>query len=88
MPFTIKNAVDAGRKGGLAVKDPTVIRNKQINLRVSHAEAEMIDGVAVVNGLSRTELIVRAVKEFGRCKYRTGVWKCECGGIDRCSFFT
>lgn len=70
MPFKKgENASAAGKKGGLASgrwkgKDPSTSRNVNILLKVSPTEADMIKSKADKAGLSRVELVVRAVKNY------------------------
>ena len=70
MPFNSKTASAAGKTGGRksAAKrwneKNTTVRDKQIKLTVTHDELAMMNVKAATAGISRTELIVRAVKEF------------------------
>ena len=71
MPFSTETAHTAGRKGGkqsAAVrwgdKDPKTVRNRNIRLAVSQRELELIDATAYREGVSRVELVVRAVIEY------------------------
>ena len=68
MPFNSNTAVAAGQLGGKLRaaemwkdKDPATNRTKSILLKVSPSEFDMIADKAKAFGVSRTELIVRAV---------------------------
>ena len=64
MPFDSTTAATAGRKGGQrTTKAPESVRNKPLYVRVSQKELNMIDAKAKNEGLSRVELVVRAVSE-------------------------
>jgi len=67
MPFNKKTAVTAGRKGGgkrWKDKDPSTVRKKKILISVSENEALVIEEKCKEHGLSRTELIIRAVADY------------------------
>jgi len=71
MPFNESNATESGKKGGKrsaevrwGAKDPDSVRNKNISIAVSRNELSMIDCKAGAEGVSRAELIVRAVREY------------------------
>ena len=67
MKFDKDTAAAVGRKGGTnrwRSKDPSTKRDRLLSLAVSCAEQEMIEVKAKDVGLSRTELIVRAVREY------------------------
>ena len=64
MPFNKENAVNYGSKGGKVTKPPGTVRDKQLRLAVTQAELDAIDEKAKAFKLSRTELIIRAVKEY------------------------
>ena len=53
-----KNSV----KKRMAGRDPKTIRNKKLGLRVSENELQMINDNAKAASLSRTEFLVRLVK--------------------------
>ena len=63
MPFDKEAATVAGRKGSRA-KDPAIKRTKMISVALRPEELDMIDNKAKAAGTSRTETIVRAVKEY------------------------
>ena len=67
MPFNRKTAAVAGRKGGgkrWRDKDPSTVRKKRILISVSENEDEIITEKCKALGLSRTELIIRAVADY------------------------
>jgi hypothetical protein len=67
MPFNKDTAAAAGRKGGgnpRKGQDSANFRTKQIPVKVSPAEYDAITDKAVALGLSRAELIVRAVAAY------------------------
>jgi len=67
MRFDKDTAAAVGRRGGSnrwRSKDPATKRDRLLSLSVSCAEQEMIDGKAEAESVSRTELIVRAVREY------------------------
>ena len=67
MPFDDKSASVAGSKGGKARwrhRSPEDRRDKKITITVSQAEADTIDGKAEELNISKTELMVRAVKKY------------------------
>ena len=71
MPFDSKTASTAGKIGGRrgaakrwGNKDPVTIRNKSLRLVVTHEEFDMMNVKAAAEGISRTELIVRAVRRY------------------------
>jgi len=71
MPFNDKTPREVQKKGGANSaakrwrdKDPSTIRNKRVPIDVSEQERQMIDSKAAEHGLSRTELIIQAVKKF------------------------
>ena len=73
MPFDSKTAKIAGSAGGQlsaakrwGEKDPITVRNKPLRLTVSIEELNMMDAKATAEGISRTELVVRAVREYKR----------------------
>jgi hypothetical protein len=75
MSFDSKTGQSAGRKGGKqsAVrrwggKDPASKRDKSMRLSISGDELSMIDAKAITDGISRTELIVRAVRVYQSVK--------------------
>ena len=45
-------------------KDPSTIRDKRISLALTQSELDSIDAKAEATGISRAELIVRAVREY------------------------
>ena len=68
MSFNKETAAAAGRKGGKnrgKGKDPKTLRNKSFFISVTSSEFEDITSKAALMGLSRVELIVRAVKAYG-----------------------
>ncbi|MCL2010591.1 MAG: hypothetical protein FWG71_08640 [Synergistaceae bacterium] len=76
MSFDSKSARAAGQVGGKrsaakrwGEKDPVTIRNKPILLRVTHDELDLMDAKAASEGISRTELVIRAVREYGGVKH-------------------
>jgi len=67
MPFDDKTASVAGSKGGKARwkhRNPEDKRDKKLMITVSQNEADEIDGKAEALKISRTELVVQAVKNF------------------------
>jgi hypothetical protein len=67
MPFNKDTAAAAGRKGGKLNKrdkDPANFRTKAMPIQVSQAEFDMIATKAQTLGLSKVELIVRAVTAY------------------------
>jgi hypothetical protein len=64
MPFTKDTASAAGRKGGKATKNPAKVRNKSVYIVITESELAMLDEKSEAEGVSRTELIVRAVKKY------------------------
>jgi len=71
MPFNSANATSAGRKGGKASaearwggKDPATIRNRSLRLAISQEELGLLDAKAGAEGISRVELVIRAVKAY------------------------
>jgi len=67
VPFNPETAAAAGRKGGpnrWRDKDPTTTRSVGIHPKLTPDELEMIDSKAAEEGVSRVELIVRAVREY------------------------
>ncbi len=67
MPFNSNTAAAAGRKGGKLNKqdkDPANFRTKAIPIKVSPVEFDAINDKAAALGLSRAELIVRAVAAY------------------------
>ena len=67
MPYDSMSGSKAGKKGMASRwgdKDPNSVRNIQFSLRVSKDEAEYIDAKAKKLNISRTELVVRAIKEM------------------------
>jgi hypothetical protein len=70
MPFDSKTARTAGSAGGRrsAAKrwaEKTVIRDKAIRVVITREELDMMNAKAAAEGISRTELIVRAVRDYG-----------------------
>ena len=63
MPFTSETAAEAGRKSRIR-KDPAVIRKIYLPLRITQGELDMIADKAKAAEISRTELIVRAVRDY------------------------
>ena len=67
MPFDSKSGADAGRKGGpnrWSGKDPSTNRTKSLLLKLSNDEIALISEKAKAAGISRVELVIRAVKEY------------------------
>jgi hypothetical protein len=64
MPFNKDTAAVAGAKGGRATKTTEGVRNKQFSVSVTQTELDLIDQKRDTFGISRTELIVRAVKAY------------------------
>ena len=71
MPFDSKSAQAAGLIGGAKSaairwkgKDPSTVRNKRMILTVTGEEFGMMNAKAAAAGISRTELIVRAVEKY------------------------
>ena len=71
MPFDSKSGAAAGRKGGSSSaakmwkdKDPDTKRTKSLLLKISPDELAQIAEKAAQNGISRVELIVRAVTAY------------------------
>jgi len=69
-PFNSENAAEYGRKGGTnSRKNPDGVRSKQVLLVVTPSEFAMMDAKAAEEGVSRVEMIVRAVKKYKPKKY-------------------
>ena len=64
MPFNKETAAEAGRKGGMTKKAPGAVRNKPISIIITPTALKMIDDKAAAENVSRTELIIRAVKKY------------------------
>jgi hypothetical protein len=71
MPFDSKTGSDAGRKHGKkgaiarwGERDPASVRTQYLPLKVSLDELAMITARAEAFGLSRVELVVRAVRDW------------------------
>jgi len=71
MPFTTENSSAVGSKGGknsAAIrwkdKTPNSVRNRQLKICITQAEFDMIDEKAVELGLSRVDLVVKAVQDY------------------------
>jgi len=67
MRFDKDTAAAVGRKGGSnrwRGKDPATKRDRVLSLAVSKDEQDMICEKAGEENISRTELIVRAVREY------------------------
>ena len=67
MPFNKDTAAAHGSKGGgnrWKDKDPATVRNKQLIVKLTEVEFDTLTEKAAVLGLSRAELIVRAVKAY------------------------
>ena len=71
MPFDKNNAAESGSIGGKrsaevrwSNRNPQTIRSMRISLPLSSDELSMIDGIATTEGISRAELIVRAVRAY------------------------
>jgi len=75
MPFNSESAAEAGRIGGKiggkigggkrwAGKDPATVRNVQFKISLSADEIKRITDKADQYGISRTELIIRAVAAY------------------------
>ncbi|MDR0654657.1 MAG: hypothetical protein LBG12_15315 [Synergistaceae bacterium] len=70
MPFDSKTARTAGSTGGRqsAAKrwaGKTTIRDQAIRVVITREELDMMNAKAASEGISRTELIVRAVRGYG-----------------------
>ena len=64
MPFDSTTAASAGRKGGKRTKDPVARRDKSLRMTVTQGELDAIDAKAAAENISRTELVVRAIREY------------------------
>lgn len=67
MPFDKDNAAAHGSKGGgnrWKDKNPGTIRSKMFSIKVTPAEYDTITEKAAAAGLSRVELIIRAVEAY------------------------
>lgn len=67
MPFDKETASISGRKGGgLRWKDknPDTIRNKRLSVNVTDTEFKEIAKKAEAEGLSKAELVIRAVEAY------------------------
>lgn len=67
MPFDANTGPAAGRKSAAARwgnKDPASVRNRQVKLTITQAELDMMDAKAAETGVSRVELVVRAVRDY------------------------
>ena len=67
MQFTSKTGAAAGRKSAekrWGDKPPATVRKNQIKVWVSDEEECIFSGKAAAAGVSKNELIIRAVKEY------------------------
>jgi len=64
MPFDKDTAATYGSKGGKWTKPPGEVRSKQLKVSLTPSEYEAIDLKATAAGLSKAELIVRAVAAY------------------------
>lgn len=67
MPFNSENAAAFGSKGGKATRaarDPESIRSKSLVVKVTPPEYDFIRDKAVECGISKAELIVRAISVY------------------------
>lgn len=67
MPFNSDNAKSAGSKGGSnrwRSKDPSTVRNRMFSIKLSDSEMELLTEKASELGMSKAELIIRAVKAY------------------------
>ena len=69
MPFTKSTAAVAGQRGGFATakarkESGAEDRKTNVKLSVTPSEFQMLNEKARVLGLSRTELIIRAVESY------------------------
>ena len=64
MRFTKETAVEAGRKGGMRTKDPAQRRDNYLRIRVTREELNMIDTKASDKEMTRTKLIINAVRKY------------------------
>jgi hypothetical protein len=64
MPFNKTTAAAGGRKGGKWTKPPETVRNKQFIIKLSQIELDAFTQKAAAAGISRTELIIRAVTAY------------------------
>lgn len=64
MPFDKDTAAALGSKGGKWTKPPGEVRNKQLKVSLTPAEYEAVDVKAAALGLSKAELIARAVAAY------------------------
>jgi hypothetical protein len=68
VPFNSETGAAAGRKGTdknrWKGKDPSTIRSEKILFKATPDEKAMMDDKAATAGVSRGELIIRAVKKY------------------------
>jgi hypothetical protein len=67
MPFDSTTGANIGRKGGLnrwKGKDPATKRTELFSFKLSPCEMEMLNEKATIVGVSRGELIIRAIKAY------------------------
>lgn len=67
MPFDKDTAATNGSKGGgnrWKNKNPETVKSKMFSIKVTPAEYDTITEKAAAAGISRAELIIRAVKEY------------------------
>ena len=67
MPYDSKSGSEAGKKGNLTRwkdKDPASVRRKKVVVALSDVEYELLAEKAGDLGISRTELVVRAVNDY------------------------
>jgi len=67
MPFNKNTAASHGSKGGnnrWKDKDPATVRNKPLLIKLTPTEYDTITNKAIATGLSKAELIIRAIKTY------------------------
>jgi len=63
MPFNSETGKENAAKRWNG-KDPATVRSRSVKVVVSNAELAMMDAKAAAKGISRTELIIKAVQEY------------------------
>ena len=67
MPFDSASGRAGGQKGGRnrwRDKDPATVRSEKFLIKVTPSELALMDEKAEEEGVSRTELIVRATQQY------------------------
>jgi len=67
VPFDKETAAIAGSKGGAnrcKNKDPSTYRNKTMLIKLSQDEMDSLISKAAAHGVSKNELVIRAVQSY------------------------